>query len=880
MTAQSIALGLGTGGALVDVTSYVTGPEGTHYQWGRTSEFQDPRTGQCDFVLDNYDGRFTPGNLSAPYATPISEGTAVCWQIGSRLVAGVIIGLGFANSEDQWGRVTVTVGDLLQVANRTTITRLSDAVAEQQAWLWWPMDDPATATSAAEKSGNGGPSIEAFAPGTGLPPSVMTFGVAATGPTGDQLQFSQTSAGTVTAATYYPAGLSSPFPTITYPAGGFGYWGLWVTPEAPFALIVRASLAGSKDVQLHLATGSVWAELTGTGVATPMVSMDATVGNAHYVAVGLGYSGSTLTITVYVDGVAVASSSGTVSGLTSTNMQPTFVSLVLGDMVTVGFKVDLAHLSHSPVLLREDAAGTTTEASRVAALAQACPQMTLGTVDANLSTAAFAGDVTNVFTGFCDVLRAEQGHAYFSTSGSLLSPLTVLNIRARTRPITPVLTLDAALDLEGIPQFVRDVTNMFADVTASGPVASASFDDPAAVARVGSASTSENVGLVAYNDLYGYASDRLVRGENVALHPVSVVVDTLTSSVTVSQLLALLPGDRIRIVNLPVASLGFTTWDGWVVGVDEAHNMAQDLFTLYVAPVLNSLPIFDTDMFLAGGDLSLQSSITAGATSMTIATSDGTLFDTTAQHRVWVDNEAILITSITGTAPQVATITRGVYGTTAAAHNAGALVELLTEPTWLTSRSNYVPNPACSGTSGWVGGSGAVLSASATTTPAGTPSIQVVTGAANGSVTWSVTTSPLVDVAPRETLIHGMWVQAPAGAVMNHNIQEFEGSTLSAQSTTQTFTATGAWQWVSETYGKLTGTSRTRLVVRAVTASVTFLVGSGLETESGGYFDGNTAAAGLIRDQWTGTANASTSVEQTIATPVLTPASNTTAYQF
>lgn len=879
MTAQSIALGLGAAGAMVDVTSYITGPEGTHYQWGRTSEFQDPRVGQFDFVLDNYDGRFTPGNTSGPYASPISEGTAACWQVGTRLVTGAIISLGFADSEDQWGRVTVTVGDPLQVANRTVVTRLSDGVAEANAWLWWPMDDPATVTSAAEKSGNGGPALDSFAATSGLLAMVMTFGVSATGPTGNQLQLAQQSALTATAAT------NGAFPTITYPAGSFGYWGLWVTPAAQFALVLRVSLAGGKNIKVHMSAGSAWVEVTGTGIATPTAAMTGQVGVAHYIAVGLAYSGSTLTVTLYVDGVSAASASGTVAGLTNTNMQPTFVSFDLGDGVDTGFLVDVAHLSHSPVLLREDAASTTTEASRVAAIAQACPKLTLGALDANLSSAPYAGDVTNLFTGICDVLRAEQGHAYFVTSGSLLSPSTVLNVRARTRPTAVSLTLDAALDLQGVPQFVRDVTNMFATVTASGPVTSASYEDASAVARVGSASTSENVGLVAYDDLYAYASDRMVRGENVALHPLTVTVDTLTSSVSITQLLALNPGDRVRISNLQSAVLGFTSWDGWFLGADESHNMNQDQFVLYVAPVLSSLTTFDGHL-MAGGDLTLQSSITAAATSMVIVSSDGTLWDTTDTHTALIDGEAVMITAITGSNPQTATITRGILGTTAAAHNAGAAVEF--NGGWATKRANLAQNPeqVSGGSTGeglrrfsWVGsyvtqawGPYGITTATRFTAPASPPANPGgVDFGGNGDLGSPGTTGNwiLYPVTPGSSVAITASAESSTGVGFNiqYRFHDGAGNWIGVRAGGASVVS-GAEASASVTVpaGAAYIVARIQLGGGAPSAGDWFEY-TGIKIEvatSGAYFSGNTAPSGLTREAWTGTANASTSIQQVV----------------
>lgn len=684
VVSMQVALGLGTAGALVDVSSYITGTEGVTYSWGRQSEFRDPNPGVITFVLDNYDGRFTPGNTASPYATPLSEGAVVSWLAGTRIVTGVVTGIGFATSEQQWGRVTITCGDPLVFANRTQITDFARMIGATGAYLWWPFNDAATSAVAA---GNPGPSIARVDPGTGLPPALMTFGVAASAPTGDtQLQLAQWQS--PTAFAYASTNLAA-IPTITYPAGSFGSWGLWVTPvgTAPIYLDLRVS-TGASTLDLLINSGVV-ATLGAASAPVGGVPVPVTwqAGVPHHVAVTVGYSGSTVTLTVFVDGVQVASGSATVAGLTNVNMQPTNVQLIVGDNVNAaGYLVDVAHLYHAPALQNEAAAGVTTEAVRFTELVGIVPQITVGTVDAALSTAPLAPLTAasgTVFASICDLLRTEQGHLYATTSGTLLAPSTSLNLRARTRPATVTLTLDAQKDVSGIPQFDRDVTNMFGTVTASGPVRSSTITDAAAVARVGSASTSENVMLLNNPDLYGWASDRMVRGENVALKVTKVDVDTLTAvNVTAAQVMALLPGDRVRITNLPGGPLGFTQWDGWFLGADELHAFDQDRFTLYLAPVLTGVGIYDTDVFGAGGELSLSAALTNVATTMSVASADGVTKLATSgfPYTLLIDLEQVTVTACTGATPQVATITRAVNGTAAAAHSSGALVDAAVVP--------------------------------------------------------------------------------------------------------------------------------------------------------------------------------------------------------
>ncbi|GAA4145320.1 hypothetical protein [Leifsonia shinshuensis] len=671
-TTQQIALGVGAAGALVDVSAYCTGPEGVAYSYGRQSEFRDPNPGQVTFILDNYDGRFTPGNLSTPYASPLTEGTAVCWSIGGRLVSGMVSAIGFASSETEWGRVTITCGDIFYFANRTLVGDIAATMASTNAWLYWSLNDAASSGQAAETSGNGGPSLTTQPPGNpgvfGLP------GVPAT--TDTQMALPATAAA---AAAMQATG---PFPVINYPAGSLGFWGLWYTPNAASFVEIDSGPSGSYAGFWRFQGSSVSFGAPGWTSGGTTVAFD---GLTHYFALGTTYAGTTFTATLYIDGVAAGTSTGTVAGtLTNALAQPKYVRLFAGDG-TGSYSPSFSHFSHSPVLIHEEyAASPTTTANRVRALAQTVPGMTIGTLDPNISTAPIGPPTASNVTAWslmCDAVRTEQGHLYAATTGTLLAPTTTVNMRARTRPTAVTLTLDAAADIEGLPQIDRDVTNLYATITASGPSNSAAATDRAAVARVGAAATSETVTLANPTDLLGYAQDRLQRGENVALKVSKVDINTTTSAVTLAQLLGLNLGDRVRLTNLPTAALGFTQWDGWFLGATEVHNtLSGDVFTLYLAPVLPSTAVFDTDVFSAGTDLTLSSALTAGATSMVVATASPLTFLETVQvpYTLQVDSEQVTVTACTALSgsTQTATITRGANGTTPAAHATGALVDV------------------------------------------------------------------------------------------------------------------------------------------------------------------------------------------------------------
>ena len=166
---QYVAMDLnGNPSALVDVSAYVRGVDGVSKTATRTDQFRDAQSVTFTFTLENYDGRFTPGNLNSPYTNLVTERMQVCWSVGGQLRAGAINTITLA--EDNWSAVSITCDDMLGAASRNTITAaVADAITVASGQLLlWRFDEPAGSTSAAEASGNG-----AFAP---LPGATLAFG--------------------------------------------------------------------------------------------------------------------------------------------------------------------------------------------------------------------------------------------------------------------------------------------------------------------------------------------------------------------------------------------------------------------------------------------------------------------------------------------------------------------------------------------------------------------------------------------------------------------------------------------------------------------------------------------------------------------------------
>lgn len=672
--AQSVAMGVGVAGAMVDVSDYADLQAGVSRTWGRQSEFDDAAPGTFSFTLNNADGRFTPGNTSSPLDTTVTEGMQVCWELDSRLVAGTVQAIEptFPSAESAWAQVRITCDDMLGNAGRRQLSDLSDSLFDiASGWLLYPLDEAASPPSIQQSRGSQVGSASYWNP-------LITFGS-----TASQIIVENTVA-------EVPADLSQPnfyfdYTTFDYPLTTCGGWGFWVERKA--GSVVSLQVKGIVlDQNVTLTASSTETTLTPGGSGTPITTGPLSEGVAHYLSFSSVTSFSsvwTITYTFYIDGVSIGSSNysrgTTIMSLTASQRRQ---RLILGNGFGGGSTGSfyISRISHTPFALNEYDAGAVSAAARLGGIAAAAPEIVLDTLPA-MADAILGPANTNeksALDAFNEVIRGEQGSIYSSTTGTLTSPVEKISVRSRDRTTTAAYTFDVSDEASGATDFVRDVTNMVSTVEAVGPSTSVLYTDSALTDRVGSANTSENVPFRDALDLYTWATDRVWRGANVGLRAGSLKIDVLTTPTDRSaDLLALVPGDRIEITGLPSDQLGFTTWDGWLLGATETHNLTEHSFTLFLAPVLPDTAIFDTDSFTADGALTLSSAIsTTGATSMSVATSGPKLETSAVPYDLMVDAERVTVTACTGATPQVATITRGVGGTTAATHTTAAVIEI------------------------------------------------------------------------------------------------------------------------------------------------------------------------------------------------------------
>lgn len=674
---HTFKIACGAGGSYVDVTSKILYDQGgVTRSYGRQSAFSDFTGGIFSFTIDNRDGSLTPDNPAAG-ATPLSEGMYVTWQTDTRLLSGKIaVGGGIQFIFPDPGnpasaRLRITVSDMLVEASRfTPKNNLAYSQAIARAFMFYPLSDPAGAGQLSEVTGNGTPLLST----TNINGPSGVVGVPATG--GDtQIQVMGGQSLVSTTKTT----------NIALASGSLGFVGAWVTLNQ---LSVGALNGCSIGVQINNGGFGLGFNLTNSGgVARLSGSMTGAAvafpaGSSAYVVAGYTYVGTTTTETLYLNGVVVA------TGTVTTASPPTVITSLSGfvGMFVAGAtdSVNLSHLSYGPVLVHEEGAGITTEAGRLTAIGQTTAQLVLATLPANLSTAPVGIASTNgqsVLDMLNDVIRTEQGQFFTGTTGSGTAPVQTVGIRGRDRPPSPTAstTWVTKVDITGTPDQERDLSNTVSEVDANGIGASAVLLDAALAQKVSSANTSFAVINNGLSDVTEAGSDRMNRGRKTGIDVVSFVVDGMGLLVSrATDLLALTLGDRHRVSGLPSAQLGYSTRDGFLIGVDESWTPVSGRFTLYLENCPAATAIFDTDEFANGGNNLISTAMTSGTTSMVVNSADGLTWFSNSGTML-VDAEQMTITGATTPAggTQTLTVTRGVNGTTATTHAVGASPEVL-----------------------------------------------------------------------------------------------------------------------------------------------------------------------------------------------------------
>ena len=477
---QYFALGVGSSGALVDVSAYVAGAsDGVSRRYGQLDSFRDATPGTFTVILDNYDGRFTPenttANAAAGYSTTVTEGMAACVQIGSRLTAGQVIGIRPLLGSD-WGRIQITCDDALGKLSRTSGNSLAEGIAAGcGAVATWLFDDPANSGQAAGYSVPlvSGP-VAPFTTGGGVQFGVEGF------PGGPATQVEFTS----------PAAIASTYQAVdgVTRSGSGNYFraaSASLLPAVVGAAFVITPMNGSSFFEIATDwmtqfrigiqnTNLVWYNPVSAAYETIMPITVNEPMSVWFGDVGGDYM-------IYVNGVWKKTEPGavifaqqaptiTVGNASYRDTQVRFSTFVGGveDPINLG--------------------GGTTITDRISSIATMggitiTQQSGLWNALLGASSGASALEMLN------DVIRTEQGYLYPVTTGTLTSNSEALNVRPRTRPTTVTASFDAITELANAPEFIRDLTNTVSLTSVSGPDLAVTVADPTLIPRVGTRTT-------------------------------------------------------------------------------------------------------------------------------------------------------------------------------------------------------------------------------------------------------------------------------------------------------------------------------------------------------------------------------------------------------
>ena len=296
---------------------------------------------------------------------------------------------------------------------------------------------------------------------------------------------------------------------------------------------------------------------------------------------------------------------------------------------------------------------------------------------------------------------ARRTYSVPTTSMTVRNDITAVYQSAANR-FVPGITVDVETQASVVPALVRDITGRVFAATASARNSSGSYSSALTTASQNSGSIA--AALVDPAALGRLAQDRVAAGRSFQMTASQVVID-LNTSVPPSGgwlpvTLLCMPGDRIRLVNLPAAVVGFTTTDQYLVGGEELYTLVDAAVTFNLrpadAPVVGWLSP-ETSGKLVGlvdsywrtsGDATLTADVTASATTIQATFAAGA-----PQFSLAAGDYPMLLklgtecvqasaapTIISATVQQL-TVVRGANTTNPRPHTAGEAVDVWLAPT-------------------------------------------------------------------------------------------------------------------------------------------------------------------------------------------------------
>lgn len=505
--------------------------------------------------------------------------------------------------------VRVSASDRLARLERRTLPSglLLGEILSDNPGVVWPLDEAAGATAAGNRSEwSDSPNLTVVSSGSG---GTLEFGVDSVGPggagsaavltpSGANFQYLSGSGLNGTSAFSGFASLAfgytmDAFVYTTTSGAAKGIMAMYTPGTGSFA-----SLELSSTNTVVARTEDAFAGISSTATSPSAISLDAW----HHVAVTVAGASGTITQTLYVDGVSVASStySGTFAywgGSIAVGAVPSTSGSAIGTpfngrIALAGFTSGA--LSAARILQRSKGrtlfAGDTSgdrfnRICRAAGLA-AADYSVVGTPRATMS-AQEIDSTTNLFAAVSEVAEAEVGVVYAAASGDL-----VLATRAARTNVSSTFTLPASSINKG-SSFNTDMTNIVNDVTVSRP-SGITFRsvNTASVAAYDSLPTSSSIYVD--TDLQVVSTAHWYSNVNATPRPrlTDVSIDVIAQAGPLQGLLPVIlgmdVGTRFKITGLPSASSPATTLDLFLEGVSDRITSTTWTRTFVANPIYNA----------------------------------------------------------------------------------------------------------------------------------------------------------------------------------------------------------------------------------------------------------------------------------------------------
>lgn len=571
------------GGSLswTDVTTDVQLPAGISIQHGRPDQFSQISAGQAKFTLDNITGTYSPGNAGSTLSPNVILGKAVRIRATEDGTTFAPRYFGYVDSytvswNDETGlfsNVDIVCVDLFALmALRKLPTDIVSLTVNAQTGLadYWKFNDPAFTTVPVNFGNvtgvanvNDGLSILRAAPFAVDTNSAVDFGNA--------------------------AGVStSPATAVQVTDGALSCTGrAWVNNNAFYATgFFRVAALDSTfgiDSMLTLSDGvfqslSVWIDGTGklkatisTIGGTVTVSSTASVNDTQTHAFGVlaVITGGHAVVTLYLDGVIVATDSSLTAGVSGWAWSITSVAQSAVYQVTSVASIVMAHLATYPAGSVPDFAavaaaglngfsGETPDArfTRLAGYFGITPTIvgTFGTLSMGPINNL---EGTDLFTLLQQVQDTENGVMYVDTAGNL-----TLAGRNSLYNQTASLTLTSGM-YEADLQFLLDKTNFLNDVTATGSSgAPQEYSDATSVGKYGQLSNQFTLDTTVDAEALAFAQNRVGTGNPQPRAP-QIHIDLMSQQALVPTLLtawwACDLGDLIAISGMPTNGVATST---------------------------------------------------------------------------------------------------------------------------------------------------------------------------------------------------------------------------------------------------------------------------------------------------------------------------------